>query len=272
MVIVPSPSEATRTCPASPRRRASPEVVPAPACGQPPYGARMDFLLRRARIVELDGRAGLGRARRRAGGGRPRPRHRPRPAPAARDPGGRRRRALAGPRAVGPAHPPEDVDGHVRPARPRRHPVGGRGAVPAARPAGGRARGAGRRLRPPPGHLAGAAQRRGPGRGRRRTCRWCSSAATPPRLAELPRARVLGLAPSRGVLAEAEWYTVYPRVAEIAGDEARPRPTSAWSAPPPRSGVMGVVELEYGEKRRRLGRPAGRRGSTCSGSAAATTP
>jgi predicted amidohydrolase YtcJ len=58
----------------------------------------------------------------------------------------------------------------------------------------------------------------------------------------------LGLAPIEGVLTEAEWFTVYPRVAEIAGDESTPAAYLRMLETAAGLGITGVVDLEYGEK------------------------
>jgi predicted amidohydrolase YtcJ len=49
------------------------------------------------------------------------------------------------------------------------------------------------------------------------------------------------------VLTEAEWFTVYPRVAEIAGDEASPEAYLRMLQAAAAKGITGVVDLEYGE-------------------------
>ncbi|MBF4770454.1 amidohydrolase family protein [Nocardioides agariphilus] len=57
----------------------------------------------------------------------------------------------------------------------------------------------------------------------------------------------LGLAPRDDVLVEAEWYVVYPRIAELAGDEASPDAYLRMEQDAAAKGVVGVLELEYGE-------------------------
>ena len=56
---------------------------------------------------------------------------------------------------------------------------------------------------------------------------------------------------------EGEWYAAYARIAEIAGDETSPDAYLRWSGPPRRKGVVGVVELEYGEGARGVARALG---------------
>ena len=239
-----------------------------------PYIARMDFLLRRARIVELDGGPGwVGPVDLlvEAGVVREVDRDLDRPAGIAEvDAGG----ALAGAGAVGPAHPPGHVDRHLRPARPGRHALGRRGTVAGLR---GRlaavARGAGRRLRPPPGHLAGPAHRGRARRGRARRAGRARQRRRPSRLAEHPRAATCsGLARRDDVLLEAEWYAAYARIHEIAGDETSPeaylRMEAAAAALGRRRGRRARVRRE----RSTPGPPDGRRASTCCGYAAASTP
>jgi predicted amidohydrolase YtcJ len=58
---------------------------------------------------------------------------------------------------------------------------------------------------------------------------------------------VLGLAPRDDVLVEAEWYVVYPRIAELAGDEASDEAYVRMERDAAAKGVVGVLELEYGE-------------------------
>ncbi len=58
----------------------------------------------------------------------------------------------------------------------------------------------------------------------------------------------LGLAPIEGVLTEAEWFTIYPRVAEIVGDESSPEAYLRTLQAATALGITGVVDLEYGEK------------------------
>ncbi len=58
----------------------------------------------------------------------------------------------------------------------------------------------------------------------------------------------LGLAPIEGVLTEAEWFTVYPRVAEIAGDESSDEAYLRTLQAATALGITGVVDLEFGEK------------------------
>jgi predicted amidohydrolase YtcJ len=62
---------------------------------------------------------------------------------------------------------------------------------------------------------------------------------------------VLGLAPRDDVLVEAEWYVVYPRIGELTGDETTDGATDEAFLRMERDaaakGVVGVLELEYGE-------------------------
>ena len=58
---------------------------------------------------------------------------------------------------------------------------------------------------------------------------------------------VLGVAPRETVLVEAEWYDVYARLHEIAGDEASTEAYVRMERDAAALGVVGVVELEYGE-------------------------
>jgi predicted amidohydrolase YtcJ len=57
----------------------------------------------------------------------------------------------------------------------------------------------------------------------------------------------LGLAQRDDVLVEAEWYVVYPRVSELAGDEASPEAYLRMERAAVAKGIVGVLELEYGE-------------------------
>ena len=104
---------------------------------------------------------------------------------------------MGDPRAVGPPHPPQDVDRLVGAPGPGRYPFGRRGALPAARPARRDARPAGGRVRASTHHLAGTADRRRPRRGRPRCTRRAGQRRRPPRLAQLPRARPARAAPAR---------------------------------------------------------------------------
>ncbi len=58
----------------------------------------------------------------------------------------------------------------------------------------------------------------------------------------------LGLAPRDDVLVEAEWYVVYPRIDELAGDEASRDAYLRMERDAAAKGVVGVLELEYGER------------------------
>ena len=58
----------------------------------------------------------------------------------------------------------------------------------------------------------------------------------------------LGVAPVEGVISEAEWFALYPRVAEIAGDESSPEAYLRTLRAATALGVVGVVDLEYGER------------------------
>ena len=57
----------------------------------------------------------------------------------------------------------------------------------------------------------------------------------------------LGLAPREGVMVEGEWYAAYARIAEIVGDETSPDAYLRMEQAAVAKGVVGVVELEYGE-------------------------
>ena len=57
----------------------------------------------------------------------------------------------------------------------------------------------------------------------------------------------LGLAPRDDVLVEAEWYVVYPRIAELAGDEASTESYLRMEREAAAHGIVGVLDLEYGE-------------------------
>jgi len=58
---------------------------------------------------------------------------------------------------------------------------------------------------------------------------------------------LLGLRRRDEMLFEAEWYAAYARVHEIAGDETSPEAYLRMEAAAAALGVVGVVELEYGE-------------------------
>ncbi len=58
---------------------------------------------------------------------------------------------------------------------------------------------------------------------------------------------LLGLGRRDEMLFEAEWYAAYARIHEIAGDEASPEAYQRMQAAAAELGVVGVVELEYGE-------------------------
>ncbi len=57
----------------------------------------------------------------------------------------------------------------------------------------------------------------------------------------------LGLAPREGVVVESEWYPVYARISEIGGDEVSVDAYLRMQRDAVARGVVGVVELEYGE-------------------------
>ena len=57
----------------------------------------------------------------------------------------------------------------------------------------------------------------------------------------------LGLAPIEGVLTEAEWFTIYPRVAELTADASSPEAYLRTLRAATALGVTGVVDLEYDE-------------------------
>ena len=58
----------------------------------------------------------------------------------------------------------------------------------------------------------------------------------------------LGLAPRDGVVVESEWYPVYARISEIGGDDASVDAYLRMEGDAVARGVVGVVELEYGEE------------------------
>jgi predicted amidohydrolase YtcJ len=58
---------------------------------------------------------------------------------------------------------------------------------------------------------------------------------------------LLGLAPRDEVVLETEWYAAYARLHEIAGDETSTEAYGRMQAAAAALGVVGVVELEYGE-------------------------
>ena len=58
---------------------------------------------------------------------------------------------------------------------------------------------------------------------------------------------LLGLARRDGVVLESEWYAAYARIHEIAGDETSPEAYRRMEAAAAALGVVGVVELEYAE-------------------------
>ena len=58
---------------------------------------------------------------------------------------------------------------------------------------------------------------------------------------------LLGVAPREGILVEQEWYDVYARIHEVAGDETSPEAYERMERAAAALGVVGVLELEYGE-------------------------
>jgi predicted amidohydrolase YtcJ len=56
-----------------------------------------------------------------------------------------------------------------------------------------------------------------------------------------------GLAPRDDVLVEAEWYVVYPRISELADDEASSDAYLRMEREAAAKGIVGALELEYGE-------------------------
>jgi predicted amidohydrolase YtcJ len=58
---------------------------------------------------------------------------------------------------------------------------------------------------------------------------------------------LLGLTRRDDVVLETEWYAAYTRILEIAGDETSPEAYRRMEAAAAALGVVGVVELEYGE-------------------------
>jgi predicted amidohydrolase YtcJ len=56
-----------------------------------------------------------------------------------------------------------------------------------------------------------------------------------------------GLAPREGVVLESEWYAAYRRIFEVAGDETSPEAYLRTLTDAAAKGVVGVVDLEYGE-------------------------
>ena len=68
---------------------------------------------------------------------------------------------------------------------------------------------------------------------------------------------LLGMARRDDVLLESEWYAAYARIREIAGDETSPEAYLRMEAAAAALGVVGVVELEYGEGAGRLARSMG---------------
>lgn len=62
-----------------------------------------------------------------------------------------------------------------------------------------------------------------------------------------PGLALLGLSPRAGVVAEAEWFDVYPRVAEVGlGGDTSPAAYRLTMEQLARLGVVGVVDLEFG--------------------------
>ncbi|MCA1783222.1 MAG: amidohydrolase [Dermatophilaceae bacterium] len=62
-----------------------------------------------------------------------------------------------------------------------------------------------------------------------------------------PGLALLGLSPRAGVVAEAEWFDTYPRVAEVGlGGDASPAAYRLTMEQLARLGVVGVVDLEFG--------------------------
>ena len=58
---------------------------------------------------------------------------------------------------------------------------------------------------------------------------------------------LLGVAPRDGILVEQEWYDVYARIHEVAGDQTSPEAYERMERAAATLGVVGVLELEYGE-------------------------
>jgi predicted amidohydrolase YtcJ len=58
---------------------------------------------------------------------------------------------------------------------------------------------------------------------------------------------LLGVAARDGILVEQEWYDVYARIHEVAGDETSPEAYERMERAAAALGVVGVLELEYGE-------------------------
>ena len=56
-----------------------------------------------------------------------------------------------------------------------------------------------------------------------------------------------GLATREDVVPESEWYGAYRRIFEIAGDETSPEAYVRTLTDAAAKGVVGVVDLEYGE-------------------------
>ena len=233
----------------------------------------MDFLLRRARIVELDAGPGwVGPVDLLVEAGRIRDIDHDLPRP--------------------PGFPEVDADGRwvipglwdqhthlamwtatLRPARPGRHPFGRRGTGAAAGPARGVPGKARRRLRPPPGHLAGPADGRGARRGRARRPGGARQRRRPPRLAELARPRPARRRPARrhpGRAASGTTsYARHPRDRRRRDLARGLRPDGAGR----RRARASSGSSSSSTARRSTPGPTGwRRGSTCFAYAAASTP